>query len=270
MLGKLLKKDFHATTRFFVPLVLGYAVLAILGKVLFEFMLKYENSFSQSNYFSTMVVIFYALFFFIFFVYFIVYYVLTYVFVVLDFYKTMTGSQAYLTHTLPVSTSQILFSKLLVSVVLQLILIISIVLSLILWDAGHFYIREFISNFRYAQFQFGFSIMALLFQSLLSMFMNLFYSSLIFYFCVAVGQLWKEHRIIGACLTYVAVHVITQILMLFLLFIWGIGSTFIQDSMNAMKHFSYLFYGISIFSLVSCIIFFVVTNYIFKNKLNLE
>ena len=36
MLSKLLKKDFHATRRFFIPLMLGFILCSILCKILME------------------------------------------------------------------------------------------------------------------------------------------------------------------------------------------------------------------------------------------
>lgn len=41
MLIKLLKKDLKATYRFFIPLLCGYAIAALLGKFLFEVILAY-------------------------------------------------------------------------------------------------------------------------------------------------------------------------------------------------------------------------------------
>ena len=43
MLGKLLKKDLKSTYRLFIPLLCGYGVASVLGKILFEIVLSQEQ-----------------------------------------------------------------------------------------------------------------------------------------------------------------------------------------------------------------------------------
>ena len=65
MLGKLLKKDFYATCRFFVPLLCGYGVAAAVGKILFEIILSQSRQSFDSGWFNGIVVfsVFYMIIF---------------------------------------------------------------------------------------------------------------------------------------------------------------------------------------------------------------
>ena len=101
MLGKLLKKDFYATCRFFVPLLCGYGVAAAVGKILFEIILSQSRQSFDSGWFNG-IVVFSVFYMIIFAIYFIACYLMTSVFIVYDFYKTMVSDHGYLTHTLPV------------------------------------------------------------------------------------------------------------------------------------------------------------------------
>ena len=70
MLGKLLKKDFYATCRFFVPLLCGYGVAAAVGKILFEIILSQSRQSFDSGWFNGIVVfsVFYMIIFAIYFI----------------------------------------------------------------------------------------------------------------------------------------------------------------------------------------------------------
>ena len=110
MLGKLLKKDFYATCRFFVPLLCGYGVAAAVGKILFEIILSQSRQSFDSGWFNG-IVVFSVFYMIIFSIYFIACYLMTSVFIVYDFYKTMVSDHGYLTHTLPVKTSSLIIKE---------------------------------------------------------------------------------------------------------------------------------------------------------------
>ena len=111
MLKKLLKKDFRATARTFLPMILGFVIASVLAKILFEAGIMSpilnDGYVSDTNEFM---VVSSVIFLLLYFIYIIAFFIMTYVFIVSDFYKTMVSEQAYLTHTLPVKTSTLILS----------------------------------------------------------------------------------------------------------------------------------------------------------------
>ena len=140
MLGKLLKKDFYATCRFFVPLLCGYGVAAAVGKILFEIILSQSRQSFDSGWFNG-IVVFSVFYMIIFAIYFIACYLMTSVFIVYDFYKTMVSDHGYLTHTLPVKTSSLIWSKTLISAFWHILVNVIVGLSVVLLFTGH--MRDF-------------------------------------------------------------------------------------------------------------------------------
>lgn len=96
---------------------------------------------------------------------------------------------------------------------------------------------------------------------------GLFQEPLMFFACIAVGQLWKEHRILGAILAYIGMHVLTQILNTIVLVVAGNRGIYL-----GYTEFSYSGYMIytTLFSLITAVGCFLVANYILSRRLNLE
>ncbi len=94
MLGKLLKKDLKSTYRLFIPLLCGYGVASVLGKILFEIVLSQEQFADNSGFFNG-ITIFTFLYMGLFIIYLVACYLMTSVFVIYDFYKTMVSDHGY-------------------------------------------------------------------------------------------------------------------------------------------------------------------------------
>ena len=108
MLGKLLKQDFRATARIMLPL---YAAVPVLG--LFTNLITHlcEN---QNGFLIRAIG---ALVSFVFSLSLIAAVVTTVVLMILRFYRNLMTDEGYLMFTLPVSTTELIFSKLIVSIV---------------------------------------------------------------------------------------------------------------------------------------------------------
>lgn len=277
MLGKLLKKDFRATARTFLPLILGFVAVSILAKVLFEvgFLSKlYDNNFvSQTNEFM---VISSVIFLMLYILYIIAYYVMTYVFIVTDFYKTMVSDQAYLTHTLPVKTTTLINSKLIIAIFWQFITSLLVCLSLLLFAVGHIpqipwheFFSEFYSVLGMSPWNYTFFI-------IICMIIGAFSSPLMFYASIAIGHLFGKHKVMGAILSYLGIYTVMQIICTFVMIAFGYSFTVsIRDPYAANTIFfgtfftSYMWFTV-IFSVITCVLFYFITNYVMKRKLNLE
>lgn len=266
MLGKLLKKDLCSTCRFFIPLLCGYTIAAVLGKILFEIVLSQSNLPYDTGFFDG-ITIFSVFYMIIFIIYLVACYLMTSVFVVYDFYKTMVSDHGYLTHTLPVKTSTLIWSKTLISAFWHILVNLIIGLSFMFLFVGHMKNIPIMDMIQYVITKMDTHFKSYSFYTALNSIIQLFNGPLMFFCCIAIGQLWKNHRVLGAILSYIGMYVFTQILSTVVLVITGNGSL--------LSHSSWLFYNgymvyASLFSLVTTVLFFLLTNYILSNKLNLE
>ncbi len=266
MLSKLLKKDFYSTCRFFIPLLCGYTIAAIVGKVLFEIVLS-QSSFSISSGFFDGIALFAVFYLFICIVYLIACYLMTSVFIIYDFYKTMVSDHGYLTHTLPVKTSTLIWSKTLISAFWHILVNFVIGLSFLLLFTGHLKHVPVMDIIESMIPSFDLKLTTYSFYTIINMIIELFNQPLMFFCCIAIGQLWKNHRILGAILSYIGMYIFIQILSTVILVITGNGSIYHHSGLFFYN--GYMFFA-ALFGLATTVIFFWVTNYILSNKLNLE
>ena len=108
MLGKLLKQDFRATARIMLPLYVAVPVLGLFTNLI-NHLCENQTGFLIRA-ISTLVS-------FVFSLSLIAAVVTTVVLMILRFYRNLMTDEGYLMFTLPVSTTELIFSKLIVSVV---------------------------------------------------------------------------------------------------------------------------------------------------------
>ncbi len=149
--------------------------------------------------------------------------------IAIRFYKTCYTDQGYLTHTLPVTTTQILNAKIIASIVAYLTMLLAIAATIfIIIEVGMHHIfsvmpgeydeirREFswafssmISDFSR---EFGISMGAYIVYLVFFVVVSLFANIVTVLGCVSLGQLYAKHRIVGAIAAYFVVQFIMQII----------------------------------------------------------
>lgn len=262
MLTKMLKKDFQATARYFIPLIIGFMILSVVCKILFE--IRISSAFQENErILPIIIIVFMSLYIF----YIIGYVIMTTVFIVIDFYKTMVGEQGYLTHTLPVKTSTLIQSKILISALWRLISVLLIVLSIALFFIGH--IHELFNSDMIvinAEFGLGINWVEFIFFIIALAILELLTGPLMYFACIAIGHLFGKHRIVGAVASYLALSTIMQILSAVVMVATGY---FFYD-INSLPNVSFYMWFSIILALVTGIGFYIITEYVFRKKLNLE
>lgn len=269
MLGKIFKHEFKMTSRTFIPLIIGFIIMTLLGKFSLELNLNatFDNWVAQAI--TTIFFIFY-------FIYMIAMFVITTVLIVTQFYKTMTGEQGYLTHTLPVKTITLINGKLLCAVLWELIIMIFLLFSIMIFFAGHIRIGEiqlitreismFFSEFR------EFNLPLILFEIVICIVIEIFSAPLMFYASIALGHLFRKHRILGSIISYFGIYMLMQFISTISMSYFMISS--VNRSLNDMASIASFYHSLMafaiIFSAIFTVAFYVITNYIFTKKLNLE
>ncbi|MGV8906607.1 MAG: ABC transporter permease [Acetobacterium sp.] len=273
MLGKLLKYEVKATGRTFLPLYLALLALTIITKVLL--MIAMPDVFLDSNS-GANVDLPLAISITVYFTLIVALSVMTLIVIIQRFYKNFLTDEGYLMFTLPVPTSKLILSKLIVGLMWTFVCGLTVALSIFILALGNFSVMEMTQgiNMLYGEFQnqFGMSLNILIVESIILVIVDIVASILMIYVSIAIGQLFSQHRIMAAFGAYIVISVVLQIVMTLLTALIPIfGIEYLMNSqINQMKAVEVFINGISAFNIITAVAFYFITNYILKNRLNLE
>lgn len=204
-------------------------------------------------------------------------------------YKTFYSDQGYLTFTLPVTSSQLIWSKVLLYVIWQLIgMIVAIICVALPIATG---VLTFATDGFYNTMKYIFDFMVYFFKDMFgsegATFVGSCISMLVYtlvsyvsapiaiIFSFSIGQFVNKHRVIAAVGIYFAYSTVMSILFSILeLFIYipGIMSnSYVDSSIMGVASTQLMWYLIfcSILTIIVSSICYVVTKHIMANKLNL-
>lgn len=212
-------------------------------------------------------------------------FVVTYVYVCIHFYKTMYSDQGYLTHTLPVKPLTLFNVKLATSWVWMMGSMVLFYLSIFALLAGstrgELFQIMILKNQDYAVLQEAFknSIGMTFGQFCFTMFLSLAFSCLSYllmvFVCIAIGQLFNQHKIAAAIIAGVIITIAEQIISSIVLLITG-KSVFetLESYGNALTFTDIMLsppmIGQIIVSLLFAIAFYITCIVIQKRHLNLD
>lgn len=210
MLRKLMKHEFKALGRYFLPMLAFIVILTPL----FSIMMRLGFTSDANGITAVMAVLSLTSFIIMLFAM----YIAVYIFIILRFYRTTATSEAYLTFTLPAKPSQILCSKLIIAAVYQIITFAVTILSIIgtLFITGILkpdYISRFFDMVRTAFDMYpeaGSVMRTTLILILIGMLISAFASSLQFYCSIMLGQLFNNHRVLISIGMYVGIYIVMQ------------------------------------------------------------
>ncbi|NLL77299.1 MAG: hypothetical protein GX235_08635 [Clostridiales bacterium] len=206
-------------------------------------------------------------------------------YIAIRYYKNVYTDEGYLTHTLPVAPRDIILSKLFVGAIWSFItaLVMGISVFIILSTAiSSVELWEIIQEFKSVvipefEREMGMSIYVFTLLVLLYMIINTFFSILMIYSSISLGQMFTKHKVAGAVIWYIAEYVITQFgfsmiinIPLMKLFSYdsdinvSIPAGTIGSTVNMM-----LFSTMLITVIIGIILYFI-TEYMMRKKLNLD
>ena len=263
MLGKLLKYDFKNLYKTLLPIYLITVVITVLTVIL-------NNLSDTSNLFSTLnglMMLSYTIIL-------MVLVIGTFFLSIRDFYMDFATERGYLTNTLPVKKSAIITSKFITSVVTMLSSIIVMFISILILVIGNGEWTTFANSF--ANFFKDIPGDAVVMLILMTVLMIVAYISglAVCYLSIALGQLKNNNKLGFSFLAYIILYIIYEMYFTFsLVFIGTISPDFVRTLDNEVGVISSvnILFGI----LIGLVIVFTavvtpITNYILKNKLNLE
>lgn len=267
MLGKLLKHEFKATYRIFIPIYIGLAILIGAACIFLQLFDKFDQAIVViASGFGMIIAIFGLLFVFI----------SPYIFLSMRFYRTTATREAYLTFTVPADTKAILLSKFIVAYVWTVITIFLGYLSIgiVVASGGNNNILD--------MFKFLFDDLSLdTILQIISLLLGFATTVLHIFTSISLGQLVRDHRVIASLAFYVAIYTIQQIVSVIVLMPFmisemsatesSVGFTIgFAEAANTSGTADTSIFIISILtSLVFAVVFYFLSNFILKKKLNL-
>lgn len=259
MLRKILKHEFKATYRYFVPIYIVLAALTGFGCIIYPLFDKYENVLAVIGFGLTMLAIVLGYFFI---------FMSPYIFLSMRFYQTTATREAYLTFTIPADTKTILFGKYLNALFWS-------VMTSALCYLSFFVFTCFTGNMKDA-----FEIDNDLVLALLSILLSMSLAILTIFTAISLSQLVHEHRVLASLGFSAALYTIQQIVsvvvMLPIMFTRIESAVELSDNSFASgmqysgssdEHLTFLIsFAISI---IFSVAYFLISNYMLKKKLNL-
>lgn len=272
MLGKLLKHEFIATKRIYLPIYFVTIVLALIVNGFFALQSRFFDDDSSFSVISTLFIVFFTAMF-----------VLVLLCCLMSgpvislyrFYKNVFTDEGYLTNTLPVKPISILVSKLITGIVWYIAGIIIFVLSIFLMDFD--LLKEIVENIDVSVVIDFLSdnlllITALAVFSLISLIMTLSMA----YMSVAIGNFARNHKVALSLLIYFASITIFEIVASVSLVItnenWDSNLTvFANHSTFTISHTysAIIFIYAGVLLVVSALELFF-THFIMSRRLNLS
>jgi hypothetical protein len=267
MLGKLMKYEIKATGRTLIPLYIALLAFAIINKIFIGTGLSHKLEgfgsipfiLSIFGYGCTMAAVF----------------IVTFFVIIQRFYKNLLGDEGYLMNTLPVTTIINITSKISIAtfwnIISGFIAVLSIIIMAFNADAFGRFFHEFFQAFSDSYAQFGIQVYIVIMEAIVAILVQLIKSIAMIYASISIGHLFSKHRILSSFGAFIVLNLITTAISsaLGIAFSYSNLTTIFDNITSSLK--IHLFLGFLIlFNLVFFIFYFIITNYILKNKLNLE
>lgn len=266
MLGKLLKYEFKATGRIMLPVYAAAIIMGFISSILFNY--KTNISFGENNLFTiSSLIVFILLFCLI-----TAAVVLSFVTSILRFKKNLLDNEGYLMNTLPVTTGQNISAKLITAVFYQIVSVIVACLAGAVFFVGgtEVTVAEVLNSitylFYYAATHLTTQQWIITFELIILSLFSLIILNTEMYTAISIGHSANNHKILKSVGAYIVLYIIKNILssLLILPLVIKYNTTSIQKLPTALL---LLFIAVDI---VYFAIYFAITNYFMKKRLNLQ
>lgn len=258
MLSKLLKYEFKATGRVIVPLFGALLLLSVISRLFIS--LRFEAPMVIGIALTVIMII--SIF------------VITFIITLQRFYKNLLTNEGYLMFTLPVSADQLIWSKLIVAFVWNLVSILVVGIAIAIMAVTEFrfsdIIREIIQFLQEAQIA-GVQLGVYIVEFILASVASLLSSILFFYGCMSCSLLFNKNRVLFSFVAFLVFYTVGQILSAIVVSIvmtTGLPEFFSQMHPYAVIHTAQL--GVLALNVLVGAFFYFLSRYMLKNKLNLE
>ena len=285
MLGKLFKYENKSVSKLLTPLTLAVIILPILGALILKMQYIFGDKFEDGSIVSSIFSLASGIM-----IFFIVIATISACFISLfilmqRYYKNLFSDEGYLTFTLPVKTGSIILSKLFTAVIWSVIVAVCTIIGVITFaffgTSASFVNHEVIDGFCKAFkqiFEFYFTGSAVqiiyLIELLISIIVSLFTNILLMYLAITIGcQIAKKHKVLASIGMYFVISSVVSVLSTIIQVITtttlygGFDFIYVEPTLSDV---TLILLPSIIFSIILGVCYFLLNNYILKNKLNIE
>ena len=269
MLSKLIRHEFRATVRIMLPLYLLMALTAALFNLFMHLADRYNylalEIFRGISTFTFVVTLFGSA-------------IVTLCLMVYRFYKNYMTDEGYLMFTLPVTTAQLIWSKLIVAIVWGAVTVLAMAVSVFLGTVGQSFWEVFLPELRQAMNTLGENlssgdIVAFIVEVVVLAIVGGLSSYLMFYAAIAMGHSVANHKILCSVGFYITFNIALQMITSFLSIFGIVGAArmdFFATEPNIPTLIHQFSAGTISFDLVVGAIFYLLTHYTLRKRLNLQ
>jgi len=279
MLGKLIKHEWKSTYKICCVMLIFLAVMTILGCLSFRTQFWSEafkgndvNNLTILDYSGILMLVFYVI---------AIIGVIcgSLIYIAVHFYKGLYSEEGYLTHTLPVSSHEILISRLLVGSCWYIIICIMAILSIVILvysvmaiafsvtESGSllsYIIANRDSIFASIRESYNIESWSYVFWSIPSMIISTVYSIMTILGALTLGQLSGKHKVMMSIVSYFAITVVQSLINNIILL-----PVMLTASMNNGNSFGWNNLTIVLNVVITVVLYFL-SYFIITKKLNLE
>lgn len=263
MLGKLMNQEIKATSRLLIPTYLVLLVISIFDRIFY--MLQFDNLFLYLIKQFVQIGYFIALFALL---------AITAILLVYRFYKNYLTDEGYLMFTLPVKTNHLVISKLIVAFGYSIVSILLCLISLFIAYGSSSNLEFIKKELETAYHQAALYNISL--TTIITILILLFISTIIanilnVYASISLGQLYTKHKLLGSFIAYMAIYTIIQFIGIIAICIAGLIFKFNYLSQEPSPELVLFFFIFGIISnVILSVVYYFITCYMFKKRLNLD
>lgn len=263
MLSKLLKYEVKATARLFIPLYFAVLIMGIINRLINPFeVLEKSKSFNLQAVVSLMSI-------FLYFALIVTVVVMTFIMVIQRFYKNLISDEGYLMFTLPVKTTHLVTSKLLVAMMWILISICTVVASILIVAKVDNLFGEIAKLYNSIYVNMGFTGIILV---IICPLIAISYSINMIYDAIALGHLFTKQKILASFGAYLVLYIIGQIVGAISFVTLAVTNKALFENnvnLSPSQINSFIIFIMAVYGLLS-LANYIITNVVLKKKLNLE
>lgn len=271
MLKKLMKHEFRATARIILPLLLAVLLLALLGNVSLRLLQQPAMHWTVRAVCGIML--------FLFVVALAALGIASVILMIQRFYKNLLGDEGYLMFTLPVRTSSLIWSKLLVSCIWFAVTFAAVILAIMLlviqaedvravWELLSEMLRV---GFAEKGWLSGIQLLPYILEMCMAGLLMCAQFCLLCYASLAIGGSGAKNKLLNSVLVFFAIQIGLQLLSIPALMLLSKISSVLFEGIsfdaNTWVHLALL--GWCAVNAAICAVAFAVTNHFLKRKLNL-
>ncbi len=263
MLGKLIRYDLKASMKLFFLFHLVFLIACGLGRICFINQMDFVNS-SAESLLAPLTIILCLVTVFI-----VAVSICSWLMVTFRFYRNLFTGEGYLSWTLPVSGIQHLWAKIISGCILMWIDTIIIGLGVFLLISGRNVTEAYSLVAADATEALGMTISTFFFYIFLFVMVSCIATVISTYFCIAVGQLFSNHRVLWAVATYFILSFVLQIGTFLLMILSGFFNHYMRFSGTFSEQLTHIIIPTALFSVTVTVGEYIATHYIIKKKINL-